>query len=411
MISAHIFNIPNIYQLIALFVIYSFMGWLIEVLFRSYTQGRFINAGFLLGPFIPIYGFGAGFVIALDHLCKSYPFPLQFALYGVVLTFTEYAVSFSFERVFKLKLWDYSDNRFNLHGRVCLLYSIFWNIMAVVFIWFIHPGIGRIVTYADGSLLRGASVALMLYFVTDFVFSVISISSFRSKLTYLYNEYLNLPTVEIDRIFNSFRRLRGAFPYLNMYIDRTINLQIRDRINDFLGKIQGKIMAGINGRTPFEKEFYDLIREISTHEEFLKLKDYFHHNSSIYDHVIKVSYFAYRIAKVLKLDYRSAARGGMLHDFFLYDWRNHDEPDLAREKYHGVEHPWIALSNAEKYFTLNDIEKDIILKHMWPLTFVPPRYKESFVVTFADKYLSSREFMDEFRKNKKQRTLDEPVAE
>ena len=74
------------------------------------------------------------------------------------------------------------------------------------------------------------------------------------------------------------------------------------------------------------------------------------------------------------------------------------QPDLPREKYHGIEHPKIALQNAEKYFRLNDIERDIIVKHMWPLTLVPPKYKESFIVTFADKYLSSKEFFDEFRK-------------
>ena len=90
--------------------------------------------------------------------------------------------------------------------------------------------------------------------------------------------------------------------------------------------------------------------------------------------------------------------GALLHDFFLYDWRNHDAPDLPREKYHGIEHPRIALKNAEKYFPLNEIERDIIVKHMWPLTLMPPRYKESFIVTFADKYLSSKEFFDEFKK-------------
>ena len=409
--SLTIFDTRYVFLLLVLFAIYSFMGWLIEVAFRSVTQGRFINAGFLFGPFIPIYGFGAGFVIALDALCHPYPRVVQFTLYAIVLTFTEYAVSVTFEKIFKLKLWDYSDNKFNIQGRVCLLYSIFWTVMAIVFTSILHPGISRLVSSAGGNLLRTASFVLAVYFSIDFVCSVISITSFRARLAYLYSEYLNLPNVEIERIFNSFRRLREAFPHLNMYIDRNINLQIRSKINIFLGKMQGKILASINGRKPFEKEFYDMIRDISTHDEFLKLKNYFHRNSSIYDHVIKVSYFAYRICKVLKLDYRSAARGGLLHDFFLYDWRNHDEPDLAREKYHGIEHPRIALSNAEKYFMLNDIERDIILKHMWPLTVTPPKYKESFVVTFADKYLSSREFMNEFRKNKKRRTLDGPIAE
>ena len=61
-------------------------------------------------------------------------------------------------------------------------------------------------------------------------------------------------------------------------------------------------------------------------------------------------------------------------------------------------HPKIALDNSMKYFVLNEVEKDIIVKHMWPLTLIPPKYQESFVVTFTDKYVSSKEFIDEFKK-------------
>jgi uncharacterized protein len=170
--------------------------------------------------------------------------------------------------------------------------------------------------------------------------------------------------------------------------------------------MRSKIIMEMQGRQPFEQEYYEAIDDIYEHDEFLKLKEFFHHNSSIYVHVHDVAYLSYRICKYLKLDYRSAARGALLHDFFLYDWRNHDIPDLPREKYHGIEHPAIALDNAQKHFSLNEIEEDIIKKHMWPLTLVPPKYKESFIVSFADKYLSSKEFINEFRKKRNQRRDD-----
>ena len=161
----------------------------------------------------------------------------------------------------------------------------------------------------------------------------------------------------------------------------------------------------MEGRKPFEDEFYDITKDIYTHDEFMKLKLHNHHNSSIYDHVMDVSYFSYRACKFLKLDYRSAARGALLHDFFLYDWRHHDVPDLPAEKYHGIEHPKIAVANAKKHFTLNDIEEDIIRKHMWPLTLVPPKYKESFIVSFADTYLASKEFVNKFNQSKESRRI------
>jgi uncharacterized membrane protein len=376
------------------------MGWIIETVYRSISQRQFINPGFVYGPFIPIYGFGAAFIISLDFLIHHWPLPIKLIVYGIVLTMSEYFTGFIFEKVFKLKLWDYSDSRFNIHGRVSLLFSLCWACLAIIFINFIHPAVLRHVQSQDGSFLRVISIVLLVYGVTDFFFSIATITAFRKKISYLYSEYFNLSDAEIEKIFNSFKRLRSAYPNLRRYIDNNIDMQIKSRISIFLKSILSKISQNIEGRKPFEDEFYNITKDIYTHEEFLKLKLHHHHNSSIYDHVMDVSYFSYRACKFLKLDYQSAARGALLHDFFLYDWRNHDVPDLPAEKFHGIEHPKIALANAKKHFILNDIEKDIVRKHMWPLTLVPPKYKESFVVSFADKYLASKEFVTKFKQSK-----------
>ncbi len=395
-----IFDDITIFHIIVLFAIYSFMGWIIEVVYRSITQRQFINAGFLYGPFVPLYGFSAGLIIFLEFLIHPWPLPIKLIAYGIILTIIEYFTGFIFEKVFKLKLWDYSENKFNVHGRVCLLFSMLWAVMAIIFIIFIHPVVLSYVQSMERSFLQIVSIVLPVYGVTDFVFSIASITAFRKKIAYLYSEYFNLSNSEIENIFNSFKRLNTAFPNLNRYIDNNINAEIKNKISSCLKSIQGKIMPSKDGRKPFEKEFYEIIKDIYEHEEVLKLKLHYHHNSSIYEHVMDVSYLSYRACKFLKLDYQSAARGALLHDFFLYDWRRHDVPDLPEEKYHGIEHPKIALANARKYFILNDIEKDIVIKHMWPLTLVPPKYKESFVVSFADKYFASKEFITKFKQRK-----------
>ncbi len=395
-----IFDNIIIFHIIILFAIYSFMGWIIEVVYRSITQRQLINAGFLYGPFVPLYGFCTGFIILLESLIHTWPLPIKFIAYGIILTTIEYLTGFIFEKAFQLKLWDYSENKFNIHGRVCLLFSMVWAFMAIIFIIFIHPAVLNYVQSLDRSFLRIASIVLFVYGVTDFIFSILSIAEFRRKIAYLYSEYFNLSNTEIENIFNSFKRLRTAFPNLSRYIDNNINAEIKNKISSFLKSIPGKIIPGKDGRRPFEKEFYEIIKDIHEHDEVLKLKLHYHHNSSIYEHAMDVSYFSYKVCKFLKLDYQSAARGGLLHDFFLYDWRNHDVPDLPEEKYHGIEHPKIALANASKYFVLNDIEKDIIIKHMWPLTLVPPKYKESFIVSFADKYFASKEFVTKFKQSK-----------
>ncbi len=392
----------SFYQAVLLFGAYSLLGWLIEVAYRSASQRRFINAGFLHGPFIPIYGFGAAFISVMEQYVGSYHIVVRLLIYGVAVSLIEYVVGYLFEKFFKLKLWDYSNSRFNIHGRVCLLFSLFWTTMAFLFVTFIHPPVSGYFGSLDVSTARSVTVAMLAYFTVDCIVSVSTISVFRRKIAYLYTEYFNLSNVEIEGILRSFKRLRSAFPYLNRYIDRNINMEIKGRIGTLMKSLRYRFISELEGRRPLGKEFHDSVNDILANEEFIKLKNYFHHNSSIYEHAVNVAYFSYRICKFMKLDHRSAARGALLHDFFLYDWRNHDVPDLPREKYHGIEHPGIALTNAEKHFVLNDMEKDIIVKHMWPLTISPPRYKESFIVTFADKYLSSREFIGEFKKQKSQ---------
>lgn len=138
-------------------------------------------------------------------------------------------------------------------------------------------------------------------------------------------------------------------------------------------------------------EFYSIIRDLISNESVQKMKEFRqHYNTSTYKHCLYVSYISYKICKKLKLDYKSAARAGLLHDLFLYDWRN-SRKELNLEKYHAFIHPKIALDNASKLFTLNDKEKDIIVKHMWPVTLKLPKYPESFIVTFVDKFSAIKE--------------------
>lgn len=388
----------SFFYYIILFAVYCFIGWIVEVMYRSATQRKFINAGFLYGPFIPIYGIGAFVTIILNHLFQGWPLAPRFLVFGLAITLIEYMVGFLSEKIFKMTLWDYSENRFNLHGHVCLRFSLIWSVSALIFVSFVHPLVMERVALLEETVVTIAAIAFMVYFWIDYTFSVMSLAAFRRGIAYLYDEYFNLSNLEVEDVLKSFQRLREAFPDLNKYVNQSINRRIKTKIDSLLKPMQEKIVLELQGRRPFEKEYYETVQDILDHEEFRKLKDYFHHNSSIYHHVHDVAYLSYRISKYLKLDYRSTARGALLHDFFLYDWRNHDVPDLPREKFHGLEHPKIALANAKKHFSINEIEEDIIRKHMWPLTIVPPKYRESYIVSFADKYLSSKEFLNEYKK-------------
>ena len=129
------------------------------------------------------------------------------------------------------------------------------------------------------------------------------------------------------------------------------------------------------------QEFDGIIKDIVSNPKVQEMKKYRqHYETSTFDHCYMVSYYCYRVCKKLRLDYKSAARAGMLHDFFLYDWRIRQND---RKGFHGFTHPRTALNNATKIFNLNKKEQDIILKHMWPVTLILPKYKESFIITFV----------------------------
>ena len=152
----------------------------------------------------------------------------------------------------------------------------------------------------------------------------------------------------------------------------------------------------------YTKEFEDILKDILENETVLKMQNFNqHYSTSCYEHSKNVAYYSYLMAKKWNLDYVSATRAGMLHDLFLYDWRI---PSKEHKKLHAFRHPRIAYNNAKEIFNLNEKEKDSILKHMWPLTIVPPICKEAYVVTLADKYctyLENRKYIKENRKFQK----------
>ena len=137
------------------------------------------------------------------------------------------------------------------------------------------------------------------------------------------------------------------------------------------------------------EEFKNIVKDIISNETVQSLHLYKHHyGSNRYEHSISVAYYSYKICKFLGLDHVSVARAGLLHDLFLYDCENPE----TRPKNHIKEHPKTALINAQNLFTLNDLEKDIILNHMWPITTSTPRHLETFIVTFVDKYCAIKEW-------------------
>lgn len=143
-------------------------------------------------------------------------------------------------------------------------------------------------------------------------------------------------------------------------------------------------------KDPGNEEFYSYIKDLVHHPYVLKMKNFPHHcETNCYQHCLNVAYFNYRICKFFHLDAKSAARAGMLHDLFLYDWRGHWKK--TGDPVHAMTHPHAALRNAKRYFKLNKLEEEMIVKHMFPVTPIPPTHWETWIITLTDKYCGTCE--------------------
>ena len=148
-------------------------------------------------------------------------------------------------------------------------------------------------------------------------------------------------------------------------------------------------------------------------------KNWVHHEDvSLYDHLVMVSYLSYKICKKRNWDYKAAAIGGLLHDFYSRPWQEHTLEKTLFFKQHGFVHAKEASLNANNYFPdlMNDKVSNIIERHMFPLNIKPPKYKEGWVVTYVDKkvsmnilfnvrslpkYLGLSRFMHKVKRNKR----------
>jgi uncharacterized membrane protein len=167
------------------FSVMAFVGWVLETAYRSHREGRFVNAGFLSGPFVPIYGFGAVILALIGAGLRDAPPALAWAALLLSPTVLEYLASWMLERIFGLSLWDYRDQPLHLRGRICLRFSIYWAILAAVNVLVVQPAVFARVRVLGPYMSHFVAGALTLYFALDAWHSVQSVFNFKAFLAEL----------------------------------------------------------------------------------------------------------------------------------------------------------------------------------------------------------------------------------
>ncbi|QSX04909.1 hypothetical protein JYG23_09415 [Sedimentibacter sp. zth1] len=163
------------------FIIYSVIGWCCEVAYCSTLARKFINRGFLSGPLCPIYGFGALIVVTVLSPYKFNVF-LVFVL-GMLFTSTlEYITSFLMEKIFHSSWWDYSDKKFNINGRVCLINSIMFGVLSVFVVVFLDDYVVNLIDTIPYSWIQAFAIIIIMIFSVDLTITVQAVIDLNEKM-------------------------------------------------------------------------------------------------------------------------------------------------------------------------------------------------------------------------------------
>ncbi len=171
----------NLIEILTYFVIYSFLGWVMESIVRSIAEKKLINTGFLHGPYCPIYGVGALIMMFFLQQFEN-KIAILFIASILILTIWEYIVGVFLETVFKTKYWDYSDQKFNIQGRVCLLNSIAWGVLGVIFVKILHPTIENVLKMINPQIIKYFTYIVSTILFTDMIISVIKMLNIKTTL-------------------------------------------------------------------------------------------------------------------------------------------------------------------------------------------------------------------------------------
>lgn len=148
------------------FFIYCFIGWIWETSFVSLRKKKWTNRGFLKGPLIPIYGFGAIIILVFTMSFKNNLF-LIFILGMIGATIIEYITGLILIKIFNKRYWDYSEQKLNLNGHICLYTSLAWGFFSILLVKVIHPNINLIVLNIPNYIIQITCIILFIIFIYD----------------------------------------------------------------------------------------------------------------------------------------------------------------------------------------------------------------------------------------------------
>lgn len=280
-------------QWLLFFFFYCFIGWIWECMYVSIRQREWVNRGFLYGPFLPIYGFGAIIVLWLTLPVRNY-IPLIF-LFGMIgATVLEYITGAVMERTFHVRYWDYSDQRFNIHGYICLFSSLGWGLFSVLLVRFLHLPVEDFVLKIPTNIANLLSLFFAVAFTIDTTKSVQAaldvrellkevsenstvISSLEEKLENMaenINESSEKFRIRIQEIEAETAESRRLLKQKNELLNKSYQTYLLDRLNERKAR-KSHVLSLLKSKTEvFITEIGDLLESGISENEQAKLSRY-----------------------------------------------------------------------------------------------------------------------------------------
>ena len=258
-------------ELFLIFVLFSFLGWFIEVLYAYYKHRKFVNRGFLAGPFCPIYGIGVVILyISIHNILDQYVFHRlallisTFFLSAFLTTLIEWVVGALLYYFFKTRWWDYSDQKLNVQGYICFKFSIYWGIIGTFVIYSLLPISLLLIRSIPNSMVEWLIIIFLIAFVVDGSLTMRSLVDFRRLLFELDKEAKNMRQSQLKLI----NEMRDSFEVFKKPIEKLDALQsyysaeIKEIINDLIDhdkiiSVRTKLMILNN-----QKNYEQLVKKV-----------------------------------------------------------------------------------------------------------------------------------------------------
>lgn len=253
----------TIVQWIAFFYIYSFLGWCIESTIVSVSKRKLTNRGFVTGPMLPLYGFGA-LTILLSTLWVRDNYILVYLCGMIAATCLEYVTGVVMEAMFNMRYWDYSDKKFNINGYICLKSSLFWGVLSVALVCFVHVPIAAFVKELEPWLFHTLLLIISVIAVTDTVHAFRKAFDFQRMLTYemrVKEELVNIQEhlVEIKDTFTD-RATEKQRAYFAKQEEQAQHLRLElDMVREKMGKFKHSMLNSFPSAT--SKKFGEALDE------------------------------------------------------------------------------------------------------------------------------------------------------